>query len=94
MLSRLGGGSGSATGDDAGKHPKHTGAVQRDVFRLGISLEPQFDHEHFPAVQTVQALASPAEGIQPARKAVLKIGVGRGTPPDVGGRSEPCPAAG
>ena len=65
-------------GDDAGQHPEHMGAVERDVFRLGIGLGPRIDHDHFPAVQTVQPLAAPAEGIQLARKAGLKIGVDLG----------------
>ena len=36
------------------------GAVERDVFRLGIGPRPQVHHDLFPAVQAFQPLAAPA----------------------------------
>ena len=51
-------------GDNAGQHPKHTGAVGGDVFRLRIGLEPKIDHDHLPAVQPFQPLSAPMEGVQ------------------------------
>ena len=52
--------------------------VDRDVFRLGIGLGPRVHHDRFPAVQTLQPLAAPAEGCQLARKANLKVGLALG----------------
>jgi len=60
-------------GDDAGQHPRYTGAVARDESRLGIGLEPQNDHDLFPAVLTVWSLAAQPKGFDFARKVGLKI---------------------
>jgi hypothetical protein len=46
----------------------------------GAVPRPQIHHDYLPAVQTLQPLAAPAEGVQLARKAGLKVGqiLGRG----------------
>ena len=62
-------------GDNAGQHPKHTGAVGGDVFRLRIGLESKIDHDHLPAVQPFQPLSAPTEGVQLPREAGLKVGM-------------------
>jgi hypothetical protein len=64
--------------DDAGQHAEHAGAVERDVFRLGIGLGPQIHHDLLPAVQAIQPLATPAKRVQLARKAGSKVGVALG----------------
>jgi hypothetical protein len=48
-------------GDDVGQHPKHAGAVERDIFRLGIGLGPQVHHDPLTAIQAFQPLAALAE---------------------------------
>ena len=62
-------------GDHAGQHPKHTGAVEGDVFRLRIGFGPKIDHDHLPAVQPFQPLSAPTEGVQLPREAGLKVGM-------------------
>ena len=64
-------------GDDVGQHPKHAGAVERDVFRLGVGLGPQVHHDQFPAVQAFQPLAAPARGLPAGQKVGQALGRGR-----------------
>jgi hypothetical protein len=59
--------------DDAIQHPEYAGAVERDVFRLGIGLRPQVHHDLVPALQAFQPLATPSECVQLAREAGLEV---------------------
>ena len=62
-------------GEDAGQHPEHAGAVERDVLRLGIGLRPQVHHDRLPALQAFQPLTAPAESLQLTREAGLDVGL-------------------
>src|SRR5512135_810516 len=55
-------------GDDAGQHPEHAGAVERNVFRLGIGLRPQVHNDLVPALQAFQPRATLSECVQLARE--------------------------
>ena len=67
-------------GDDAGQHSEHAGAVERDVFRLGIGLRPQVHHNLVIALQAFQPRATPSERVQLVREAGFEVAMppGRG----------------